>query len=53
MYVQGVSTRKVKAVTEEFSGHAFSASAISAVNKRLTSAWPRFPAGGWRSRSLT
>ena len=35
MYVQGVSTRKVKAVTEELCGHAFSASAISAVNRRL------------------
>jgi transposase-like protein len=35
MYVQGVSTRKVKAVTEELCGHAFSASSISAVNKRL------------------
>src|SRR4051794_22946171 len=35
MYVQGVSTRKVRAVTEELCGHAFSASAISAVNKRL------------------
>jgi len=29
MYVQGVSTRKVKAITEELCGHAFSASAIS------------------------
>jgi len=35
MYVQGVSTRKVKAVTEELCGHAFSASAISAINRRL------------------
>src|SRR4051794_14441194 len=35
MYVQGVSTRKVKAVTEELCGHSFSASAISADNKRL------------------
>src|SRR4051812_50187223 len=35
MDVQGVSTRKVKAVTEELGGHAFSASAISAVNQRL------------------
>jgi putative transposase len=35
MYVQGVSTRKVKAVTEELCGHSFSASAISAINKRL------------------
>jgi putative transposase len=35
MYVQGVSTRKVKAVTEELCGHAFSASSISAINKKL------------------
>lgn len=35
MYVQGVSTRKVKQVTEELVGRAFSASAISAINKRL------------------
>ncbi|CDM61214.1 Transposase for insertion sequence element ISRM5 (plasmid) [Rhizobium favelukesii] len=31
----GVSTRKVKAITEELCGHAFSASSISAINKRL------------------
>lgn len=35
MYVQGVSTRKVKAVTEALCGHEFSASSISAVNKSL------------------
>jgi putative transposase len=35
MYVQGVSTRKVKAVTEELCGHGFSASAISAATARL------------------
>jgi putative transposase len=35
MYVQGVSTRKVKAITEELCGHSFSASAISAINLRL------------------
>ena len=35
MYVQGVSTRKVKAVTEALCGHSFSASAISAINKSL------------------
>ncbi len=28
-------TRKVKAITEELCGHAFSASSISAINKRL------------------
>jgi hypothetical protein len=35
MYVQGVSTRKVKAVTEELCGHSFSASAISDATARL------------------
>jgi hypothetical protein len=28
MYIQGVSTRKVKAITEELCGHSFSASAM-------------------------
>ena len=36
MYVQGASTRKVKAITEELCGHSFSASAIGAVNKTLS-----------------
>jgi putative transposase len=35
MYVQGVSTRKVKAVTEELCGHEFSASTISRLNQSL------------------
>lgn len=35
MYVQGVSTRKVKAITEELCGHSFSASSISIINKKL------------------
>jgi putative transposase len=35
MYVQGVSTRKVKAITEELCGHEFSASTISRLNKGL------------------
>jgi len=35
MYVQGVSTRKVKAVTEALCGHSFSASSISVINKSL------------------
>jgi putative transposase len=42
MYIQGVSTRKVKAITEELCGHAFSASAISAVNKTLDEGLERF-----------
>jgi transposase-like protein len=35
MYVQGVSTRKVKQITEELVGHSFSASSISQINKTL------------------
>jgi transposase-like protein len=35
MYVQGVSTRKVAAVTQELCGHEFSASSISAITGRL------------------
>jgi putative transposase len=42
MYVQGVSTRKVKAITEELCGHSFSASAISAINKRLDESLAHF-----------
>jgi transposase-like protein len=42
MYIQGVSTRKVKAITEELCGHSFSASTISQINKGLDEALSRF-----------
>ena len=42
MYVQGVSTRKVKAISEELCGHSFSASAISDFNKKLDEELGRF-----------
>lgn len=42
MYVQGVSTRKVKAITEELCGHSFSASAISSINKGLDETLTKF-----------
>src|ERR1700745_266212 len=42
MYVQGVATRKVKAVTEALCGHSFSASAISSINKSLDEALRAF-----------
>jgi transposase-like protein len=42
MYVQGVSTRKVKSITEELCGHSFSASSISAINKRLDETLAQF-----------
>ena len=35
MYVQGVSTRKVRAVTEELCAHSFSASMVSEATARL------------------
>src|SRR6266851_5821196 len=42
IYVQGVSTRKVKAITEELCGHSFSASSISAINQRLDASLAQF-----------
>ena len=42
MCVQGVSTRKVKARTEELCGHTFSASTISRINKSLDGLLRRF-----------
>ena len=42
MYVQGVSTRTVKAITEELCGHTFSASTISRINASLDGMLRRF-----------
>jgi transposase-like protein len=42
MYVQGVSTRKVKAVTEELCGHEFSASTVSRMNQSLDKELEKF-----------
>jgi len=42
MYVQGVSTRKVKAITEELCGHEFSASTISRINEHLDEELAKF-----------
>jgi putative transposase len=42
MYVQGVSTRKVKAISEELCGHEFSASTISGLNATLDAELERF-----------
>lgn len=44
MYVQGVSTRKVKAITEELCGHEFSASTISRINASLDEELAKFAA---------
>ena len=40
--MQGVSTRKVKAITEELCGHSFSASTISRINKTLDTELKKF-----------
>ena len=42
MYVQGVSARKVKAITEKLCGHGFSASAISSINKTMDARLAKF-----------
>jgi putative transposase len=42
MYLQGVSTRKVKAVTEELCGHEFSSSTVSRVVARLDEELDKF-----------
>jgi putative transposase len=42
MYIQGVSTRKVKEITEELCGHEFSASTISRVTAKLDVELERF-----------
>ena len=42
MYVQGVSTRKVKAVTEELCGHEFSSATISRLNQNLDEELEKF-----------
>lgn len=42
MYVQGVSTRKVKAITEELCGQEFSASTISRINQSLDEELEKF-----------
>jgi transposase-like protein len=42
MYVQGVSTRKVKEITEELCGHEFSAATISRVTSKLDEELERF-----------
>lgn len=42
MYVQGVSTRKVRAITEELCGHGFSASTVSSITGQLDAELERF-----------
>lgn len=42
MYVQGVSTRKVKAITEELCGHEFSSATVSRVNETLDGELAKF-----------
>jgi len=42
MYVQGVSTRKVKEITEQLCGHEFSASTISRVTEQLDEELKKF-----------
>ena len=55
MYVQGVSTRKVSKIVEHLCGHLISASAVSAVTRKLddeVTAWRRRSLAGKRYRYL-
>ena len=52
MYIQGVSTRKVKAISE-LCGHSFSASAISGFNKKLDEELGRFARRKWSANIPT
>jgi putative transposase len=55
MYVHGVSTRKVSKIVEQLCGHLISASAVSAVTKKLddeVTAWRRRSLAGKRYRYL-
>ncbi len=47
MYVPGVSTRKVKAITEELCGHTFGVDSISQINQKLDGELQR-----WEQRQL-
>ena len=56
MYLQGVSTRKVAAITEELCGTSFSKSQVSALTSRLDgelAAWRTRPLGGHTYPYLT
>ena len=51
MYVQGVSTRKVKTITEELCGHEFSSSTISRIVQKLDEELERFARDDSKSRT--
>lgn len=42
MYIEGVSTRKIKAITEELCGHGFSASTVSQISKNMDQELEKF-----------
>jgi putative transposase len=42
MYIQGVSTRKVKEITEQLCGHEFSAATVSRINQSLDEELEKF-----------
>ena len=43
-----LTTRKVKAVTEELCGHEFSSATISLLNQNLDEELEKFAGSGWR-----
>src|SRR6204780_2397259 len=53
MYIQGVSTRKVKEITEQLCGHEFSAATISRMNQNLDEELSKFARAGLEEGSPT
>lgn len=47
MYVQGVSMRKVKAITEERCGHEFSSATVSRATQALDAELEKFATRKW------
>jgi len=53
MYVQGVSTRKVTAITEELCGTDFQRAASARSTKGWMKHWPALPLGRWTRSTRT
>src|ERR1700689_3159173 len=53
MYIQGVSTRKVKEITEQLCGHEFSAATISRATEKLDGGLQKFARAGLEEGSPT
>ena len=51
MYIQGVSTRKVKAISEELCGHSFSATRSADSTRGWMRSWGGLRAASWAANT--